>query len=53
MHPVLLMMIFAAGFLLWLLCASLYQPVGKMFKRLFDNAKDEMTKEDTKGNMEE
>lgn len=53
MHPVLLMMIFGAGFLLWLLCAFLYQPTGKMFKRLFDNAKEEITKEETKGNIEE
>ena len=53
MHPVLLILIFAAGFLLWLLCAFMYRPTGEIFKRLFDNAKEEITKEETKGNSEE
>ena len=48
MNPILLLGIFAAGFLLWLVCSFLYRPIGSLFVRLFKDAEDAITKTDKK-----
>lgn len=46
MNPILIPIVFLSGGLLWLLCSFLYRPVGKIFKRLIDDAKEEMFDEE-------
>lgn len=50
MNPVLLFLVILALCLVWLLCAFLYRPIGKLFSRLFEDAKEAMfeTKEKEK-----
>lgn len=50
MNPILIILILIGGGLLWLLCSFLYQPIGKLFKRLWDDAKDSMFNEEEKEN---
>ena len=45
MNPVFFIGLFGAGFLLWLLLAFLYKPIGRVGKRLVDDAKQAMTEE--------
>jgi hypothetical protein len=42
MHPVLLFLIILGLLLLWLLCSFLYRPIGKLFSRLVNDAKEAM-----------
>lgn len=46
MNPVLIILIFIGGGLLWLLCSFLYRPIGKVFKKLWDDAKGSMFDEE-------
>ena len=46
MNPFLILGAFAAAGLIWLLCSFLYRPLGKLGLRLFNDAKEEITKED-------
>ena len=39
MNPILIVGMFVVGALLWLLCAWLYQPLGRLFSRLINDAK--------------
>lgn len=48
MNPILVILILLGGFLLWLLLAFAYIPIGKIFKRLADDAKRAMSEDDTK-----
>lgn len=48
MNPVLVILVFGAGVLLWLLLSFLYKPIGGIGKRLVDDAKSAMTEEDKK-----
>ena len=48
MNPILVILILLGGFLLWLLLAFAYIPIGKIFKRLTDDAKRAMSEDDTK-----
>lgn len=50
MNPVLIILIFIGGVLVWLLCSFLYQPIGGLFKKLWDDAKDSMFDEEEKEN---
>lgn len=50
MNPVLIILILIGGALLWLLCSFLFRPIGKVSKKLLDDAKkaiceDESVKE--------
>lgn len=51
MNPVLIILILLGGALLWLLLSFLYKPLGKIAKRLFDDAKESM-EDDEKENKE-
>lgn len=51
MNPVLIILILLGGALLWLLLSFLYKPLGKIAKRLFDDAKESM-EDDEKENEE-
>jgi hypothetical protein len=42
MNPVLLFLIVLGLFLFWLLCSFLYNPIGKLFTRLINDAKKAM-----------
>jgi hypothetical protein len=42
MNPVLLLLVFIAGFLTWLVGSSLYKPIGWFFGTLMNNAKRRM-----------
>jgi hypothetical protein len=53
MNPVLIILLFVAACLLWLVCSFLYRPLGKLFGRLIKDAKDEILKEEEKGEKEE
>lgn len=44
--PVFMILVLIGAFLLWLLCAFAYIPLGKIAKRLWNDAKEAMTKED-------
>lgn len=46
MNPILVFLIFLAGFLLWLMLAFLYTKVGKLFGKLWGDAIDTMKEED-------
>lgn len=47
MNPILIIGIFVAGFLLWLLCAWLYQPIGRLCSRLISDAKNAINDNET------
>lgn len=36
-NPVLIILILIGGGLIWLLCSFLYQPIGKLFKKLMEH----------------
>lgn len=42
MNPVLIILIIIGACLLWLLCSFLYKPLGRLFKRLIDDAIEAM-----------
>lgn len=42
MNPVLIIITFILLFLFWLICSFLYTPIGKFFKRLWDDAGEAM-----------
>lgn len=42
MNPVLVFLILAGAFILWLVCSSLYKPIGKFFNNLWNKANKEM-----------
>ena len=46
MNPILWMGILLAGFFLWLICSSLYKPIGKFFGTLMNDAKEKITETD-------
>ena len=46
LNPILILGAFAAAGLLWLLCSFLYRPLGRLGLRLFNDAKEEINKED-------
>lgn len=52
MNPVLVVLILIGGGLLWLLCSFLFRPIGKISKKLVDDAKDAMFDEEEKENEE-
>lgn len=52
MNPVLVVLILIGGRLLWLLCSFLFRPIGKISKKLVDDAKDAMFDEEEKENEE-
>lgn len=52
MNPVLIISAFIIAGLLWLLCSFLYQPIGKIFKKLADDAQKAIT-EETEFNKDE
>lgn len=52
MNPVLVVLILVGGGLLWLLCSFLFRPIGKISKKLVDDAKDAMLDEEEKENEE-
>lgn len=52
MNPLLIILLFIAACLLWLVCSFLYKPLGKLFGRLIKDAKDTMFEEE-KGEKEE
>lgn len=46
MNPVFFIGLFGAALLLWLLLSFLYEPIGRVGKRLADDAKKAMTADD-------
>ena len=46
MNPILLIIILIFIVLLWFLLAFAFRPIGKFFKRLFDDAISEINKDD-------
>ena len=48
MNPVLIILILLGGALLWLLCSFLYRPIGKIARKLFEDAKESMKDNETK-----
>ena len=50
MNPFLVFLIFLAVGILWLLCSFLYKPIGKIAKRIFDDAKEATSEETTNEN---
>lgn len=47
MNPVLIILILLGGALLWLLLSFLYRPLGKIAKKLFEDAKESMEDDET------
>ena len=47
MNPILIALVFLLGFVVWLLLAFAYKPIGKIIKKLTDNAQRAMLEEDT------
>ena len=45
MNPILVFIILIIAFLIWLTFSFLYQPIGRLFKRLIDDAKEAMKDE--------
>lgn len=43
MNPVLILLIILAAVILWFLLACLYRPVGRLCKRIYDDAMQEMS----------
>lgn len=52
MNPVLIILILLGGALLWLLCSFLFRPIGKISKKLIDDAKEAMSDDDKNNNEE-
>ncbi len=50
MHPLLVILILIAAFLLWLLCAFLYKPIGRLFNRLVKDAEEAINEENKENN---
>lgn len=46
MNPVFVLLVIIAGFLLWLLGSFLYRPIGRFCKRLINDAKHAMEKDE-------
>lgn len=46
MNPILVILILIGGGLLWLLCSFLFRPIGKLSKKLLDDAKESMFEEE-------
>lgn len=44
MNPVFVVLVLLAAFLIWLLCSFLYRPIGKIARRLIDDAQEAMEK---------
>ena len=45
MNPIFVFLVILAAFLVWLTFSFLYQPIGRFFGRLIDDAKDAMQDE--------
>lgn len=45
MNPILVFLIIIAAIFLWVICSFLYKPIGRLFNRLFKDAKDAMFEE--------
>lgn len=50
MNPVLIILILIAGFLLWLICSFLYKPIGRFFRRFWEDAKEAINYKETNKN---
>lgn len=48
MNSILILGIIVAAFLLWLLCSFLYRPIGRLFTRLINDAKEAIEETDDK-----
>lgn len=46
MNPVFVVLVLLAAFLIWLLCSFLYRPIGKIARRLIDDAQEAMEKDE-------
>lgn len=46
MNPILIALVFLLGFIVWLLLAFAYKPIGKIINRLTSNARKAMLEED-------
>ena len=57
MNPIFVFLVILAAFLVWLTFSFLYQPIGRFFGRLVDDAKeameDELIKDNNKENKED
>lgn len=42
MNPILIILVLISGCILWLLCSSLFRPIGKVSKKLLDDAREAM-----------
>lgn len=42
MNPILILWALIGAFIIWLLASFLYRPIGRLFARLFNDAKREM-----------
>lgn len=42
MNPILIILIFISGGILWLLCSSLFRPIGEVSKKLLNGAREAM-----------
>ena len=47
MNPILIFLIFLATFLIWVLGAFLFRPIGSIVKKLIDDVKDSMSEDET------
>lgn len=47
MNPVLIILVLLGGVLLWLLLSFLYRPIGKIAKKLLEEAKESMEDDET------
>ncbi len=50
MNPLLIILILLGGALIWLICSFLYRPIGRIAKKLFDDAVEAMQDDDSKDN---
>ena len=48
MNPILIFLIFLATFLIWVLGAFLFRPIGSVVKKLMDDVKDSISEDETK-----
>lgn len=46
MNPVFVVLVLLVGFLIWLLGSFLYRPIGKLIKKLIEDAATEMNYKD-------
>lgn len=53
MNPALIILVGIGAMLLWLLCSFLYRPIGRVAKRLVNDAKKAMFEETTNENEKE